>query len=109
MPKFHLSLRTRRELHTAYILNRPGIKWGMVWSSHALSSTSTSLPSTISDLEEQLGVQEDSEISWSYILLIAIVIVVPLACMLLCALQCVVGLHTFSWQPHFLLLSQVQQ
>lgn len=108
MPKFHLSLRTRRELHTAYILNRPGIKWGMVWSSHALSSTSTSLPSAISDLEAQLGVQ-DSEISWSYILLIAIVIVVPLACMLLCALQCVVGLHTFSQQPHFLLLSQVQQ
>lgn len=108
MPKFHLSLRTRRELHTAYILKRPGIKWGMVWSSHALSSTSASLPSAISDLEAQLGVQ-DSEISWSYILLIAIVIVVPLACMLLCALQCVVGLHTFSQQPHFLLLAQVQQ
>ena len=38
MSKFHLSLRTRRELPEVYILSRPGIKRGRGRSSHALSS-----------------------------------------------------------------------
>lgn len=88
MPKFHLSLRTRREFNIAYILNRPGIKWEIGWSSHALSSLTTSLPSPISDLDEQLGTQ-GSETGQTHVLVIAVAIVLtavrmPTVCMTLC-------------------------
>ena len=104
MPKFHLPLRTRREFNIAYILNRPGIKWEIVWSSHAPSSSTTSLPFAISDLDEQLGIQ-GSETSQTHILLIAIAIVFTAICMP----TVYMALQTSLPQPHFLLLFQFQQ